>query len=787
MHRKKRFITCYVMKLITAISVSLLLACVCIFAAITAVLEAYSFRQEREQTLRLTRMLQVELARRIDAELAVTEVNATRSAKGIEALGQHLNESTAGEVLRMMLESDTLIAGGSLAFVPGHGIASSGADSRYGIHRMLYLRRYTDSIATLYPCASGYDYTSMQWFTIPVSQGKAQWSAPYFDEGAGDCLMTTYSIPCRDDLDSIMCVVTADVRLSSLDMALEKLRPYPHSVSFLTGNDGSLITGTDSTAIGGITIDSNLLDKITAALGNDGVANTRISIDGEDYLLSALPLSDMDATVCTLTPYDDVSESLATLRTPIFLVITVGFVMLLTGIVSVMRRAGRPLSRLTRAAREIGDGNLDLTIPATGKYTDINKLRDAMEYMQHRIRRFIAEAEQNAREKARIQSELDIAAGIQAAMLPMESVRVTACRHLSPEIDIAATIIPAREVSGDMYDFVVSGDRLYFIIADVSGKGVPASLVMASVHSLFRYAVADNLSPDCILSKINRVMADGNDSCMFVTAIAGMYDMAAGNMTLANAGHNPPALCDSSGCRMLDLPPALPIGVMADVCYTGSTFTFGAGSTLLLYTDGLTETEDSTCTQYGTERLLAALSAACSHHGSTADGIVTAMLHSAGSFSGQAPADDLTLICITDRRKESMHLNLRYDIAEIARLQQSIARFGERHGLDDALVWKMTLIAEEAVTNIITHSQHSAEATEITFMARYCDDGIIAMELCDSGVEFNPLLHDTDAIASMSAEQRQPGGLGILMIKKLADTLVYKRVAGQNIMKITIK
>lgn len=217
--------------------------------------------------------------------------------------------------------------------------------------------------------------------------------------------MTTYSIPCRDDSDSIMCVVTADVRLSSLDMALEKLRPYPHSVSFLTGNDGSLITGTDSTAIGGITIDRNLLDKITAALGNDGVANTRISIDGEDYLLSALPLSDMDATVCTLTPYDDVSESLATLRTPIFLVITVGFVMLLTGIVSVMRRAGRPLSRLTRAAREIGDGNLDLTIPATGKYTDINKLRDAMEYMQHRIRRFIAEAEQNAREKARIQSE----------------------------------------------------------------------------------------------------------------------------------------------------------------------------------------------------------------------------------------------------------------------------------------------------------------------------------------------------------------------------------------------
>lgn len=204
---------------------------------------------------------------------------------------------------------------------------------------------------------------------------------------------------------------------------------------------------------------------------------------------------------------------------------------------------------------------------------------------------------------------------------------------------------------------------------------------------------------------------------------------------------------------------------MADVCYTGSTFTFGAGSTLLLYTDGLTENEDSTCTQYGTERLLAALSAACSHHGSTADGIVTAMLHSAGSFSGQAPADDLTLLCITDRRKESLHLNLKYDIAEIARLQQSIAGFGERHGLDDTLVWKMTLIAEEAVTNIITHSQHSVEATEITFTARYCNDGIIAMELCDSGTEFNPLLHDTDAIASMSAEQRQPGGLGILMIK----------------------
>ena len=197
-------------------------------------------------------------------------------------------------------------------------------------------------------------------------------------------------------------------------------------------------------------------------------------------------------------------------------------------------------------------------------------------------------------EKERIANELSIASRIQQAMLPKATPL--------PEhgnVELSAALTPAREVGGDFYDIVVRDEKLFFCIGDVSGKGVPAALVMAMAISAFRMMSEHESAPERIVAQINNSMARDNDYNMFITLFIGVLDLKTGKLLYSNAGHKPPMIDK----QPLPVTPNLPVGILPEFDFALQETTIKKGATLFLYTDGLTEAENETHEQFGMERM----------------------------------------------------------------------------------------------------------------------------------------------------------------------------------------
>ena len=173
------------------------------------------------------------------------------------------------------------------------------------------------------------------------------------------------------------------------------------------------------------------------------------------------------------------------------------------------------------------------------------------------------------------------------------------------DIDIYASLVPAKEVGGDLYDFLILDNKFYFCIGDVSGKGVPASLLMAVCRNLFRTMAGQGLQPSEIVTMINDTMGESNESGMFITLFVAMIDMTDGTMTFCNAGHNPPVIIDKDGkASYMDVLPNIPAGLFDGMPFEQQVYGSIDGLTLFLYTDGLTEAEDIDQNQYGDDKLI---------------------------------------------------------------------------------------------------------------------------------------------------------------------------------------
>ncbi len=239
--------------------------------------------------------------------------------------------------------------------------------------------------------------------------------------------------------------------------------------------------------------------------------------------------------------------------------------------------------------------------------------------------------------KNRIENELHIGRGIQMSMIP-KTFPPFPERH---DIDMSASIVPAKEVGGDLYDFYIRDEKLYFCIGDVSGKGVPASLVMAVTRSLFRTVSVHENSPQRIVTTMNNSMADMNESNMFVTFFIGILDLKNGHLRYCNAGHNAPFVLTDTISK-LPVVPNLPLGVMPDMTFQEQETDLNYDDALFLYTDGLTEAENANHELFGEERAEAAL-----HGRMSAQGKLESIEKAVADFVGDAPqSDDLTMLFI---------------------------------------------------------------------------------------------------------------------------------------------
>ena len=367
-----------------------------------------------------------------------------------------------------------------------------------------------------------------------------------------------------------------------------------------------------------------------------------------------------------------------------------------------------------------------------------------------------------AAQKAVMERELTIAHNIQMALLPQSFPERS-------DIDLYASQTPARDVGGDLYDYFVHEGRLVFCIGDVSGKGVPAALLMAVMRSMFRSEARRADSAADIVDAMNRNLCEEYTGGDFVTMFVGILDLTTGHLDYCNAGHVLPIL---TGCLM-DVKRNLPVGALSDWDYEGQQTQLQPGDMLFLYTDGLSEAENSMEKMLGIKPIQ---ELAIEHAKDTAQQLVELMEAEAHRHAGDAEQnDDITMLAI---KWQPEQLTMQASMDDIGRLDPFIFNAANLAGLEERDAKRLRLAVEEAVANIINHGQ----ATTIKLQAKTGDNKLV-LTIDDNGQPFDPT-SDSPTDLSVPADQRPPGGLGIMLIHKMADELDYQRIDGHNVLKI---
>ena len=298
-----------------------------------------------------------------------------------------------------------------------------------------------------------------------------------------------------------------------------------------------------------------------------------------------------------------------------------------------IRRATQPLGFLSDSAQEVAKGNFDASLPTFKHNDEVAQLRDSFGIMQQSLKQYMEDLKESTTAKASIERELDIAHNIQMSMLP----KTFPAFPNRKDIELYAALVPAKAVGGDLYDFFIRDEKLFFCIGDVSGKGVPASLVMAVSRTLFRNIAAHTAEPNHIVETMNKNICEGNENCMFVTLFVGVLDLQTGHLSYCNAGHDAPYIQD----KLLPCDSNLPIGVTETCQYSNQETDLASGTTFFLYTDGLTEAENADRQLFGEQRITETITA---FKGSPQE-LIETMTAAVHKFVGDyEQSDDLTML-----------------------------------------------------------------------------------------------------------------------------------------------
>ena len=379
-------------------------------------------------------------------------------------------------------------------------------------------------------------------------------------------------------------------------------------------------------------------------------------------------------------------------------------------------------------------------------------------------------------EQARLGGELAVARNIQQQMLP----------ETFPPF-VYGFLEPAREVGGDLYDFIIRDGKFFFCIGDVSGKGVPSAMLMSVAHSLFRIVSQKEESPSHILQALNRQICQGNDSNMFLTFFVGCLDLYSGVLNFGNAGHDKPFVLSDGKIELLQTVPNLPLGIFPDTHFEEQNCTLAPGTILFMYTDGLTEaknTDRKEFTREGVQKVLHEFLATDPE--APLETLVTSMNDAAHRFAGDAPqSDDLTMLALRfapgELLREEIHLT--NDESETTRLGTFVKDFFGKLELDNKTASGMRLALEEAVVNVIKYAYPAGEKGDILVQADSNREEV-RFTIVDSGMPFDPTAV-LEADTTLDAHNRPIGGLGILLSRKLTDSISYSRRNEQNILTLT--
>lgn len=615
-----------------------------VFVTFMVIFYTYTRSKITDHAITHTHGLLKNMATEINGALNTVETTMRQSTRLVE---ECLTEpDSLCRLLATVVECNEFIVGSGVAFRPDYYPGK-------GHYFMPYVFFRGNQTVTQIQGSKEYDYPCMDWYLIPSLLKKAYWSEPYYDDGGSNIIMATYALPLLDAQGEVYAVFTANISLSQFTDMVDRLKPFQSSYSFLLSRNGSYLTHPQREKIMNETIFSNAFERREQKyefIGHemvDGQTGTvQLKADGEEQYAFYTPIERSGWSVCNICADKVILHELYTVSRNMIFMFIAGIVLFFMISYFIIKRLVRPLEDFSKSARKIATGCFDVKLPEVYSHDEMRTLHDSFVHMQSSLSDYVVDLQHTTAAKERFESELCIAQEIQMGMVP-KTFPPFPGRN---EVDLYAVLIPAREVGGDLYDFFLDGDKLYFTIGDVSGKGVPASLFMAITRSLFHTLLSHMSSPGEIMGRMNDAISDSNETNMFVTLLIGILDLSTGQLRYCNAGHNPAVLVAPDGnAGFMQVKNNLFVGVMKGFVYEEEEMMLAPGTKLFLYTDGVTEAENDNKELYSEERLLKVIT---EYAGKNAREMVDGVLTSVSSYVGEAmQSDDMTVLAVHYKTK----------------------------------------------------------------------------------------------------------------------------------------
>ena len=656
-----------------------------------------------------------------------------------------------------------------------------------------YSKHEGDTIRTIQGGSDNYQYFYMDWYLMPMLLGKPCWTEPYMDFDVPtntSNMVASYCDLIKDGQGKVIGVINTSLSLSWLSQTVSSLKPYPNSYSIMIGRGGTYFVHPDTTKITRQTIFTQTFEQPDTALtrlghamqrGEDSMMHT--NINGESCYVFYQPLGATGCSIAIVCPESDIFGGFDRLRHTVDAIVAVGLLLMLYFFIRIITRELNPLRRLAEEAETIASGQFDAKLPNFRRIDEIGQLSHSFGNMQQSLVKYIEELKDTTSQKASIERDIRIASAIQKGMLPEKFPSKTD----RDDVQIYASLTPAKDVGGDLFDFYFRDEKLFFCIGDVAGKGVPASLFMAVTRAVFRTVSVRESMPDRIMATMNKIIAEMNKNSMFVTLFVGVLDLPTGHLYYCNAGHDAPLLI-GAGVGMLPCDSNIPVGFRPSWKYTLQEAQVFTGTTIFLFTDGLTEAMDANQSQFQMERVTDVASQALAKQHLEPQQLISEMTEAVHQFVGNAEqSDDLTMMAIQYIRQQSdvklrKSLVLSNDTQEVPRLNDFVAEVCEAVGLDSIVAMQVKLAIEEAVVNVMKYAYPQGTRGDVTIEA-VSNDVRLKFTIIDSGKPFDPtVLPEVDT--TLPAKERRIGGLGIHIVRQFMDSINYERSGNLNILAI---
>ncbi len=684
--------------------------------------------------------------RRAESELQMKELEIQKILASVESaidnsvwmVERNLSQpDSTYTITRHLVEQNPAIVGAGALFVADYY-------PQYGRWCELYTTRRADG--TFEQCQMGspsHDYLNRTWFHEAMAAGKGYWSDPYYDEEGARMMLCTYFTPIRDAKGQVVGLLGADLSLDWLSEVTNANHIFPSSYNILVSRTGQLIvcpveslalksSVTEMTAQTRDTVDDHATRQMLA--GKEGNASF-VNEQGEKSYIFYAPIEGSTGWSMAVVCQD--REIYYTLRQVSF-----NF--------SLLMLAGMIL----------------------------------MGYIIWRAIRSIRRLNETRNQKAAIEGELRVASDIQMSLLP----KIFPPYPDRKDVDVHASLVPAKEVGGDLYDFYIRDEKLFFCIGDVSGKGVPASLFMAITRTLFRNVSAHESRPNKILTTINGTLAEDNPNNIFVTFFVGVLDLPTGLLRYSNAGHEAPVLLSTSDLSRLPCDPNLPLGALEEWDYTLQEAVINPQTTIFLFTDGLTEAMNASREEFGKKRMMETLKG---QEVAAPKTILDEMAAAVHRFVGDAEqSDDLTMLAVRYTKEQQTvrldrSITLPNDIETVPQLKAFVNEVCQELQFDPKAGNQICLAVEEAVVNVMNYAYPTGQEGTVDIEA-VANDERLKFTIIDSGIPFDPTARPEVDI-NAPAEERPIGGLGIHLIRHYMDSMNYNRMDGKNILTLRKK